>query len=162
MGEIEVHWKNSIWLLMAAMITIFDQVTKYLIWKELGYSESIAVFPFLNFKLAFNQGAAFSFLSSGGGHTNYLIATIALCVGGFIIYCILTSLERSVAENSGLMLLLGGAFGNLIDRLYKGYVVDFIDFHLQGWHFATFNVADTAITFGVLLLIYNLMTAKQS
>lgn len=139
-------------LWITAVIVIADQVTKYFALKHLMRSE-IAIAPFLNFALAFNTGAAFSFLSDAGGWQNLFFVGVAAVVSIIILFMIRRLGANDLQVAVALTLVLGGAIGNVIDRVRFGYVVDFIDVYYQRWHWPTFNIADSAITIGAILLI---------
>jgi signal peptidase II len=121
----------------------------------------VELFPGLNFMLAYNTGAAFSFLAEAGGWQRWFFVVLALVVSIFIVLWIkrLTVAERWVA--AGLALVLGGALGNVADRIIFGYVVDFIDVYYGQWHWPAFNVADSAITVGVVLLLIDGLSKKD-
>ncbi|MFQ5936852.1 MAG: signal peptidase II [Acidiferrobacterales bacterium] len=138
--------------LIAVVIVILDQLSKLAAVKYL-LRGSVEVAPFLNLVLVFNSGAAFGFLSGASGWQNLLFVGIAIVVAFVIIMMVKRLGANDVQVLTGLMLILGGAVGNLIDRLRNGYVVDFIDFHFQDWHWPAFNVADSAITIGAILLV---------
>jgi signal peptidase II len=140
------------WLLLAVVIIILDQTSKLAISSHFVYGESLTITSFFNLVLAHNTGAAFSFLSDAGGMQRWLFSLIAIVASVWIVWL----LRKHQAEKLfalALALILGGALGNLIDRIAYGYVVDFLDFHWAGYHFAAFNVADAAITLGAMLLI---------
>ena len=140
------------WLIIAATIVIGDQLSKLWISKLLQTRESIRLTPFLNLVLAHNKGAAFSFLASASGWQRYLFTGISIIAIIFILYF----LRRNTSQKLfcwSLALILGGATGNLIDRLLYGHVIDFIDFYVGTWHWPAFNIADSAITIGAVLLI---------
>lgn len=139
-----------LWITLAVVVA--DQVTKYYALKHLMRSE-IAIMPFLNFALAFNTGAAFSFLSDAGGWQNFFFVGVAAVVSIVILFMIRRLGANDLQVAIGLMLVLGGAIGNVIDRVRYGYVVDFIDVYYRTWHWPTFNIADSAITIGAILLI---------
>jgi signal peptidase II len=139
-------------LWIALLVCVADQATKYLALKCLVHSE-IAIAPFLNLSLAFNTGAAFSFLSGAGGWQNLFFVLVALVVSVIILFMIRRLGANDTQVAVALMLVLGGAAGNVIDRLHLGYVIDFIDVYYRSWHWPTFNVADSAITLGAVLLI---------
>lgn len=138
---------------IAALVWLLDQLSKYAALKFLGLHAALEVTPFLNLTLVFNTGAAFSFLSDAGGWQNLLFAAIAAVVSVVILFMVrrLTPADRQVAV--ALLLILGGALGNLTDRLAHGHVIDFIDLHYAGWHWPIFNLADSAITVGAVLLV---------
>ena len=151
---------SYIWI--SVIVIISDQLTKCWVLHSLDIERSIHVLPFLNIVLRFNHGAAFSFLSEAGGWQVYLLGAIALIVSvGLLVW--LSRLRFSDWVTAvPLCLILGGALGNLIDRIRLGYVVDFIDFHVSGWHFATFNIADSAVSVGAAWLILQLIFSRSN
>jgi signal peptidase II len=138
------------WLAIATFV--LDQAIKFAAIHYLMRAP-IEVTPFFNLALAFNTGAAFSFLSNAGGWQNVFFAAIAAVVSVIILVVIrrLGANDKQVAV--ALWLILGGALGNLFDRLYHGHVVDFVDVYYRAWHWPTFNIADSAIFIGAVLLI---------
>lgn len=140
------------WLWIAVLVCAADQATKLLALEHLRAGD-IVLAPFFKFSLAFNTGAAFSFLASAGGWQNLFFVGIAIVVSIVILIMIRRLGSSDVQVAVALTLVLGGALGNLIDRMRLGYVVDFIDVHYQSWHWPTFNVADSAITVGAILLV---------
>ncbi|MFH2139616.1 MAG: signal peptidase II [Pseudomonadota bacterium] len=148
------------WLLLAVIVIVLDQTSKLAISSHFVYGELLAITSFFNLVLAHNTGAAFSFLSDAGGMQRWLFSLIAVVASVWIVWL----LRKHQAENVfalALALILGGALGNLIDRIAYGYVVDFLDFHWAGYHFAAFNVADSAITCGAALLIWDGIRGKK-
>jgi signal peptidase II len=139
-----------LWITVA--VCIADQATKYFAVKYLMRSE-MALTPFLNLALAFNTGAAFSFLSDAGGWQNLFFVGVAIVVSIVILFMVRRLGANDTQVAVALMLVLGGAAGNVIDRVRFGYVVDFIDVYYRSWHWPTFNVADSAITIGAVLLV---------
>jgi len=140
------------WLLGALLIVIVDQITKRYFDTHFAYAERMKVLPVFDFTLLYNPGAAFSFLADGRGWQRWLFTVIALGAVGLILH-LLRRHPRQLLFCSSLMAILGGAVGNLIDRMQHGHVVDFLLFHWQGWFFPAFNIADVAITCGAILLI---------
>ncbi|MET3130490.1 signal peptidase II [Oxalobacteraceae bacterium GrIS 1.11] len=141
------------WLGIAVIVILFDQISKITITKLFSYAEERAVTSFLNLTLIYNPGAAFSFLRDAGGWQRYFFTAIGLVAALFIIY-LLTKHAGQRMFCWALALILGGALGNVIDRLMYGHVIDFIDFHLTNWgHFPAFNIADSAICVGAGLFI---------
>lgn len=138
---------------MSFLIVLLDQVTKYFIIQYLRLYEIYPVFPGLNLTLVHNVGAAFSFLSEAGGWQRWVFVGLSSVVGIGIV----TWLSRTPSNQKwlacSLSLILGGAVGNLIDRVQYGYVIDFIDVYFQHWHWYTFNVADSAISIGAIMLV---------
>jgi len=145
--------KNLYWLLISVIVIVADRFTKDFVSDALSMHEIIPVAPFLNITLSHNMGAAFGFLHQAGGWQQYFFTGIAISVSlALIIWlCRLPSSDRWTA--CALALIIGGALGNLWDRLMFGYVVDFIDFYIRTWHFSTFNIADTAICIGAGILL---------
>jgi signal peptidase II len=139
-------------LWIVAVVGIADQVTKYFALLHLRSSD-IAVTPFLKFSLAFNTGAAFSFLSDAGGWQNLFFVAVAIVISIVILLMIRRLGANDMQVAVALMLVLGGALGNVIDRVRFGYVVDFIDVYYRVWHWPTFNIADSAISIGAVLLV---------
>ncbi len=143
------------WLRLSALIIILDQGTKIAADYWLQLMHSIEVLPFFNLTLLYNPGAAFSFLADQGGWQRWFFVVVSLVVVVFLLRWI-RPLKRSERLFSiGLSLVLGGAVGNLIDRAQYGYVIDFLDFHLAGWHWPAFNVADSAIFVGAMFVLFH-------
>ncbi|GMQ90121.1 MAG: signal peptidase II [Gammaproteobacteria bacterium] len=136
---------------IAILIVILDQATKLAAVKL--FANPIAMTPFFNLVLVFNSGAAFGFLDGASGWQNMLFVVIAIVVSLFIIGMAFRLGANEVQVRVALMLILGGALGNLADRVRLGYVVDFLDLHYQTWHWPSFNMADTAISIGAVLLV---------
>ena len=153
-GEGLIHW-----LSLATIIIILDQVTKLWISQNFVYGESVAVTDFFNLVLVHNSGAAFSFLSNAGGWQRWLFSVIAVTASVWIIM-LLRKHKQEKLFCFALTLILGGALGNLIDRAAYGYVVDFLDFYWNTYHFPAFNVADSAVTCGAGLLLWESFTKK--
>ncbi len=144
-------------LLLIAAITALDLWTKSIASANLVYGQENEVLPILNWTLLHNKGAAFSFLSNQGGWQRYLftgISSVASIV--FLVWLIRLPKQQWLVRFS-LTFILGGAIGNLIDRIQHGYVVDFISFHWNSSYFPAFNIADMAITFGAMLMIADLI-----
>lgn len=150
------------WLGLALFVIVLDQMSKAAILAHLQLHQSLALTSFFNLVLLFNYGASFSFLADAGGWQHWLFVVLALCVSGWLIAMLRRHADETLLALA-MSLVLGGALGNLIDRLHYGAVADFLDFHLAGVHFPAFNVADTAITLGVALLLWQqLLLAKKS
>lgn len=150
------------WLLLSVGIVIIDQWSKYLITTELHLHQIIELLPVFNLTLAYNRGAAFSFLASASGWQRWFFIILTLSVSVILILWLYRVRRSIIWERLGIALILGGAWGNLIDRVLLGHVVDFIQVHWQNWYFPAFNVADSAITIGAgLLILDNLFTAPS-
>jgi signal peptidase II len=141
-------WK---WLVLAGVVIVADQMTKSLVVASLSRGENIPVTGFMSIVLAYNSGAAFSFLAGEPGWQRWFFATIAVLASAFLVYLLKRGGGRLLC--AGLALILGGALGNLWDRIAIGKVVDFLLLHYGGWSWPAFNVADSAITVGAALLI---------
>src|SRR5262244_2432838 len=139
------------WLWVSAIVIAADQATKAAILATIRDGEAVVVTPFFSLVLAYNTGAAFSFLSAASGWQRWFFVAIALAAA--IVIIVLLKRGGSAWYGTGLALILGGALGNLYDRLAIGKVVDFLLFHYAGWAYPAFNVADSAITVGAALLI---------
>ena len=139
-------------LWIAAAVFVSDQLTKFAVADYLTRHGDMQLTSFLNFALVHNTGAAFGFLSSASGWQNIFFIAIAsvACLAILWMTWSLTTNDRVLG--AGLMLILGGAAGNLTDRLLNGYVIDFVDVYYRAWHWPAFNVADSAITVGAVLL----------
>jgi signal peptidase II len=147
-------WRWLGWLGVSAGVVLLDQVSKHLVRELLANGSAIRVTPFFDLVLILNPGAAFSFLSSAAGWQRELFIGIALGASALILY-LLRKHARERVFCLGLGLILGGAIGNVIDRLLLGAVVDFLYFHLGEYYWPAFNVADSAITCGAGLLIWD-------
>jgi signal peptidase II len=140
-----------LWLSLA--VIVLDQVSKVWIQAVFEPYEVLEVLPFFNLVLVFNTGAAFSFLGDAGGWQRWFFIVLAVLVSLVLLAWLRRLGEAERLTGWGLALVLGGALGNVIDRILLGHVVDFLDFHWAGWHWPAFNVADSAITCGVILLL---------
>ena len=142
------------WFALAAAIVLADQLVKWSILQYFsGRPSREEITPFFNLVLVFNKGAAFSLLSQAQGWQTPLLTAFALIAAAVVSFLILKNAEKRLLCVA-LAGILGGALGNVIDRLRFGSVVDFLDFHAAGWHWPAFNVADSAITLGALLLVF--------
>ncbi|MEY3262680.1 MAG: hypothetical protein RL717_157 [Pseudomonadota bacterium] len=142
----------TLWLGIALIVVLFDQISKITMSRLLEFGQSEPVTSFFNLVMVYNKGAAFSFLADQQGWQRYLFAGISLAASLLIIWM----LKRNPSQRLfcwALALILGGAIGNLIDRLAYGHVIDFLDVYFYGWHWPAFNVADSAITIGAGLFI---------
>ena len=148
------------WFGVAAAVLVLDYLSKIVVLESFAPGESRQVTPFFNLVLVFNKGAAFSFLSSAPGWQTLFFAAIAVVASVVISFLIIRHAGKRLFC-AGLALILGGALGNLYDRLLYGHVVDFLDFHAFGWHWPAFNVADSAITVGAGMLIVESFLQKK-
>lgn len=151
------------WLWLSAVVIMLDQATKYLAGSLLDYGVPVPVLPFFNLTLVHNPGAAFSFLAGASGWQRWFFIGIALVVSVFIVGWVKRLSPRENWLAAALALILGGAIGNVIDRVMYGYVVDFIDLYYGAWHWPAFNIADSAITVGVaIMLIDSLLFSRET
>jgi signal peptidase II len=147
--------KNSglmLWLGIALVVVLLDQASKIMMSQFLLYGQSETITSYFNLVMVYNKGAAFSFLSDQPGWQRYFFTAVSVIASLFILWM----LRRNPTQRLfcwSLALILGGAIGNLIDRIAYGHVIDFLDFHVGGWHWPAFNVADSAITVGAILFV---------
>jgi len=149
------------WLWLSGLVLILDQLSKIWIDTSMSLYQSIPVFPGFSITYARNYGAAFSFLSDAGGWQRWFFAALAAGISvGLVIY--LKSLKKDETLLAvSLSLILGGAVGNLIDRVTYGYVIDFLDVYYQAYHWPVFNIADSAITVGVVFMLFESFVVKE-
>jgi signal peptidase II len=141
------------WLWLTIVVLIVDLGSKQWIVNHFMLGETQPLFPFLNLHYARNYGAAFSFLADKGGWQRWFFAGIAIAIALALLVMMFRSSAQKKIANSAYALIIGGALGNLFDRMWHGFVVDFVDFYIGNWHFATFNIADTAICVGAALVV---------
>lgn len=145
-----------LWLSIASTVVVIDQFTKWLIVENFTLYQRIPVLPVFDLVRLHNTGAAFSFLADASGWQNWFFAGVALAVSIGIVWWLLTLPPRGRGVLAlGLVLVLGGAIGNVIDRLAYGHVIDFLLFHYKGWSYPAFNIADSAISCGVVLILFD-------
>ena len=140
------------WLSLAALVLLADQATKWLVLQTIPLGDVIPITDFFNLVHVRNPGAAFSFIADAGGWQRWLFAVFAIGVSALLIFMMRRAPEQRLFCFAAA-LVIGGAIGNLIDRLVFGEVIDFLDFHWQGWHWPAFNIADSGITVGAFLII---------
>ena len=149
------------WLWLSLLILLADQVTKHWVVSSMRLYETVELLPFFQLTHVRNEGAAFSFLSDAGGWQRWLFVALALVASGVIVIWLLRLSVQERWQGFALALILGGALGNLTDRIRYGYVVDFIDVFYRHWHWPAFNVADSAISVGVAMLALDLLRTKK-
>ncbi len=150
-----------IWLAVTTLVIFLDWWTKQWATGALELYRPHEVFSWLNITLAHNYGAAFSFLSDAGGWQRWFFIVLASGVSLFLLVWLIRLPRREWVTALGLALILGGAIGNLVDRVQLGYVVDFIDVFYGDWHYPAFNIADSAITCGVILLLLDALLLSR-
>ena len=142
------------WYVLAAVVIVLDQISKQVVLATIRFCETIYVAPFWNWVLTFNRGAAFSFLASEEGWQRWFFTVLALGVSGWIVF-MLRQHAGQRRLSFALALIMGGALGNVIDRIRFGAVVDFVQWHAAGFYWPAFNVADSAITVGAVLMVWD-------
>ena len=151
------------WLAVAAIVIGFDQWTKLLIIENFAEFDSVVLLPVLEFMRLHNEGAAFSFLAGASGWQRWLFIVLGIGVSiGIAVWLYKLPARGQSLLAAALSLVMGGALGNVIDRVRFGYVVDFIRVHYEQWYFPAFNIADSAITVGAALLILDSLLYARS
>nr|WP_086940641.1 signal peptidase II [Thaumasiovibrio occultus] len=145
------------WLWLAVLTFVVDIVTKFAVLKTipLGWDHRIEILPFFNLLYVRNYGAAFSFLSDAGGWQRWAFTLIAIVVCSMLVFWMRQNNAQQKMVNIAYALVIGGALGNVFDRLYHGFVVDFLDFYIGDHHWPAFNIADSAICIGAALIIFD-------
>jgi signal peptidase II len=151
-----------VWLAVSALVILLDWQTKQWASEALELYRPQEVFSWLNITLAHNYGAAFSFLSDAGGWQRWFFMMLASGISMVLLVWLVRLPRKDWLTALGLSLILGGAIGNLVDRVQLGFVVDFIDVYYKNWHFPAFNVADSAITCGVFLLLLEVLLMSKA
>ena len=141
------------WMWLSVLVVLLDQTSKQLAEHFLHLYQPLSLLPSFNLTLMYNKGAAFSFLSDAGGWQRWLFVALAFTISLAIVWWIKGLDQRQWRLAAALALILGGALGNLIDRLLYGHVIDFLDLYYADWHWPAFNVADSAITVGAVLMV---------
>ena len=150
------------WLWLSVLVILIDQATKWLAEASLSAYQPVPVIPMFNLTLAYNSGAAFSFLSDAGGWQRWFFIALTIVVVSMLFSWLWRMRAEERLHALSISLILGGAIGNLIDRVWLGHVIDFLDVYYQTYHWPIFNIADSAITVGVVLLIYDLFVNDHS
>ena len=148
------------WYALAGLVIVLDQLSKWLVLETIRFGETIYVAPFWNWVLTYNPGAAFSFLADQPGWQRWFFSILAIAVSVWIAFELKKHPEQKLLSLA-LTLVMGGALGNVNDRLRFGAVVDFIQWHAAGFYWPAFNVADSAITVGAILLVFGQLTVTN-
>ncbi len=149
------------WLWLAVIVIVLDRISKDWVMMHLAFFEPREILPVLNLTLAYNTGAAFSFLHSASGWQQWALGGLAVLVTCVVVVWLSRVPKNAWWLNIALCLIIAGAIGNACDRVMYGYVVDFIDFHVNDWHFAIFNIADSAICVGVAMLMLDWLRTSR-
>jgi len=158
----KIYQKAWFWYAVAGVVLFLDQLSKHAIEAAFEYGETKVFTSFFNFTLAYNTGAAFSFLADAGGWQRWFFGVIAIVASVLLVVWIARVAAVKVREAFALAFILGGALGNLYDRIVLGHVVDFIVFHYQDNYWPAFNLADSAITLGAAVLIIDMLFSKEN
>ncbi len=150
------------WLWLSALILILDQGVKWQVVQEFNLYEQWQLLPFFSLTLAYNTGAAFSFLSDAAGWQRWFLSGIAIVVSLMLVVWLKQLRKNEGWQACSLALILGGALGNLYDRIVDGYVTDFLLFYYENWYFPAFNLADVGITIGAFMLIIDMFREQKS
>ena len=154
-------WQRLLpWIGVALAVVVLDQLTKLAIERVFDYGDVKRLTSFFNLVLTYNKGAAFSFLREASGWQGPVLSAVAIGASALILFLLARHSQQRLFSFA-LALILGGAIGNLIDRLLYGHVIDFLDFHYAGWHWPAFNVADSGIVCGALLLVFEELTRMR-
>lgn len=149
------------YLWISLLVIVFDQITKYIASSQLDYATPMSVIPMFNLTLLHNTGAAFSFLSDAGGWQRWFFVVLALIISVVLFVWLQRLKPQEKWTAISLTLILGGAIGNVVDRTLYGYVIDFLDVYYNSWHWPAFNIADSAITVGAVILILEGVLKKE-
>tara|TARA_R110002050_G_scaffold57423_5_gene129305 strand:+ start:227302 stop:227769 length:468 start_codon:yes stop_codon:yes gene_type:complete len=148
------------YLWLTSVVIVLDQVSKWLMVSWLSLHETFAVVPFFNLTMAHNPGAAFSFLADAGGWQKWFFIGLASIVSIALLIWLKKLKPHAKLEAASIAMILGGAVGNVIDRIYYGYVIDFLDVYYGTYHWPAFNIADSAIVVGAILLVIDSFRSK--
>ncbi len=140
------------WLLLSTLVIALDQISKTIVSRMLQHGDSLVLTKHFNLVLAYNKGMAFSLLAQSSGWQRYFFIVLGIAAAIFMLYLLARHSSQKMFAFA-LAMIVGGALGNVIDRIWHGHVIDFLDFYIGNWHFPAFNVADSAITLGAVLLV---------
>ncbi len=160
--EQKTQFRTSVLFSISVLIFLLDQVTKYLCNTYLNLGQPVTVFPGFDLLLAYNSGAAFSFLSDAGGWQRWLLTAFSSAISLLLVFWIFRLPKTEKLAGFALCLILGGAWGNLYDRIFDGYVVDFISVYYQSYRFATFNIADSSVFVGACLMMLDIFKNRPA
>jgi signal peptidase II len=150
------------WFWLSGVVLVLDQGSKWFADSLLGPHDAVPLLPFLDLRKAYNPGAAFSFLSDASGWQRWFFSGLAVLIIGVLVVWLRRLPPGQGRVALALALILGGAAGNLVDRVLYGHVIDFIDLYYGTWHWPTFNIADSAITLGAVLLILDALLGRRA
>ena len=145
------------WFSVSMLVIVLDQITKYVADEKLSYGRPVELLPVFDLTLFYNQGAAFSFLAGAGGWQRWFLALLAIVISIALAVWVMRLAKHQWLQALALTLILGGALGNLYDRISLGHVIDFISVHYGEYYFPAFNLADSAITLGAIFLFFDML-----
>jgi signal peptidase II len=151
-----------VWLWLSIIMVGVDQWTKIMAMRHVRFDQVVPIFSWLNIILRYNRGAAYGFLAGQSGWQLYVFALFSLLVSIMLLVWLVQTPRGYWARCLGLSLVIAGAIGNGIDRVIRGFVIDFVDFHLRTWHFATFNVADACVSVGAFFLVLSFLFERKA
>lgn len=157
-----INKKQYLWFSLSGIIIILDQLSKIAADKCLSFHIAKPVIPFFNLTLTYNKGAAFSFLNDAGGWQRWFFIGLSIVVSIILINWLIKLTHKERWTSLSLSLILGGAIGNLVDRVIYGHVIDFLDVYYKQYHWPTFNVADSAISVGAVILLFTVFFTDES
>ena len=160
--RLKYNFVGLFYLVGAGLVVALDRLTKHFAVDRLDLGEVYTVVPGFNLVLVLNQGAAFGFLADSGGWQRWFFVAVGIVISTLIMTTLLRQGTASGFSKLGLTLILGGAVGNIIDRVSQGYVIDFVDLHWQAWHWPAFNVADVGITMGALVVLLDVFGSLRT
>lgn len=150
-----MHYKNLNWLVLSLLIILLDQFSKYYVTQHLSFAQAVIIIPhFFNLFLTHNAGASFSFLAQMSGWQRWFLSAASIIIAFALLKWLLSLPANQYWLASALSLVIGGAIGNLLDRLRLAYVIDFIQVYYKNYYFPTFNIADSAVVIGVFMIAY--------
>ncbi|MCK5876269.1 MAG: lipoprotein signal peptidase [Candidatus Marithrix sp.] len=141
------------WIWISLLVIILDQASKVWMDSNLSFNQPVNLLPFFDLRLLYNEGAAWSILANAGGWQRWFLSGLSLVISIALVVWLSRLERKQIWLSIGLVLVLGGALGNLIDRVIYGYVIDFIDIYYQQWHWPAFNIADSSISLGAVMLV---------
>ena len=156
------NFDRLLYLMIAVLVIWLDRLTKQIAVDRFNLGEVYDVMPGFNLVLVLNQGAAFGFLAHAGGWQRWFFVTVGIVLSVVIVITLLRKEAGIWYFRLGLALILGGAVGNIIDRVLQGYVIDFVDLHWHSWHWPAFNIADVAISMGAVAVLLDVFSSKRT
>ena len=158
----KINFKNLHWLWLSLLVLIIDSMTKVLALKHLSFEQAVKIWPFFNLTLSFNRGAAFSLLNNASDWQQWFFGGIAIVVCTVLVVWLVRLESHRIRTASAISLIVGGAIGNLADRIQHGHVVDFVQLHIGHYYWPIFNMADSAIFLGAIILAIEIVVTPTT